>query len=136
MRMHAQTAMIENGFVHVPSTAPWLAEYLHELTTFPKGPHDDQVDSTAQMLDWFKQPMPEAGIFEYYRMLAEETRRGQPTPGRLVRLRAPAGVGAVQLLSGVHRNIGADGTVEMTDADAAPLLRAGWVRADTEDLPQ
>jgi predicted phage terminase large subunit-like protein len=136
MRMHAQTAMIENGFVHVPSTAPWLAEYLHELTTFPRGRHDDQVDSTAQMLDWFKQPMPEAGIFEYYRMLAEETRRGQPTPGRLVRLRAPAGVGAVQLLSGVHRNIGADGTVEMTDADAAPLLRAGWVRADTEDLLQ
>ena len=25
MRMHAQTAMIENGFVHVPDTAPWLA---------------------------------------------------------------------------------------------------------------
>ena len=32
MRMHAQTAMIENGFVHVPDTAPWLAPYLHELT--------------------------------------------------------------------------------------------------------
>jgi hypothetical protein len=32
MRMHAQTAMIENGFVHLPETAPWLAEYLHELT--------------------------------------------------------------------------------------------------------
>ena len=30
MRMHAQTAMIENGFVHIPETAPWLAEYLHE----------------------------------------------------------------------------------------------------------
>jgi len=28
--MHAQTAMIENGFVHIPETAPWLAEYLHE----------------------------------------------------------------------------------------------------------
>ena len=32
MRLHAQTAMIENGFVHIPETAPWLAEYLHELT--------------------------------------------------------------------------------------------------------
>jgi predicted phage terminase large subunit-like protein len=65
MRMHAQTAMIENGFVHLPDTAPWLAQYLHEITTFPNGRHDDQVDSTAQMLDWFKQagsgvptPMP------------------------------------------------------------------------------
>ena len=54
MRMHAQTAMIENGFVHLPKEATWLAEYLHELTAFPKGKHDDQVDSTAQMLDWFK----------------------------------------------------------------------------------
>ena len=54
MRMHAQTAMIENGFVHLPKETAWLAEYLHELTVFPKGKHDDQVDSTAQMLDWFK----------------------------------------------------------------------------------
>jgi predicted phage terminase large subunit-like protein len=43
MRMHAQTAMIENGFVHLPKEAAWLAEYLHELTVFPKGKHDDQV---------------------------------------------------------------------------------------------
>ena len=27
MRLHAQTALIENGFVHIPETAPWLAEY-------------------------------------------------------------------------------------------------------------
>jgi predicted phage terminase large subunit-like protein len=43
MRLHSQTAMIENGFVHIPETAPWLAEYLHELTVFPKGRHDDQL---------------------------------------------------------------------------------------------
>ena len=43
MRMHAQTAMIENGFVRVPDSAPWLAPYLHELTVFPNGKHDDQV---------------------------------------------------------------------------------------------
>src|SRR5207237_5524549 len=29
MRLKAQTAMIENGFVHIPETAPWLSEYLH-----------------------------------------------------------------------------------------------------------
>ena len=28
MRMHAQTAMIENGFVRVPDAAPWLTQYL------------------------------------------------------------------------------------------------------------
>jgi predicted phage terminase large subunit-like protein len=81
MRLHAQTAMIENGFVHLPETAPWLAEYLHEMTTFPKGKHDDQVDSTAQFLDWFKKPFSGWGIFEYYRQKAEELEQcRQPQP--------------------------------------------------------
>src|SRR6516164_1720966 len=76
MRMHAQTAMIENGFVHLPKEAAWLPEYLHELTAFPKGKHDDQVDSTAQMLDWLKRagggPTSNAGIFELTRRRADE----------------------------------------------------------------
>ncbi|MBV8506917.1 MAG: phage terminase large subunit [Alphaproteobacteria bacterium] len=70
MRLHAQTALIEN-FVYIPETAPWLAEYLHEISVFPKGKHDDQVDSTAQFLDWFKTPMPSWGIYEFYRRKAE-----------------------------------------------------------------
>ena len=41
MRMHAQTAMIENGFVRLRSSAPWLAQYLDEITTFPNGGQDD-----------------------------------------------------------------------------------------------
>ena len=72
MRLHAQTAVIENGFVHIPETAPWLAEYLHELTVFPNGKHDDQADSTAQFLDWCKKPFPGQGIYEYYRQRAQE----------------------------------------------------------------
>jgi predicted phage terminase large subunit-like protein len=81
MRMHAQTAMMENGFVHLPKEAAWLAEYLHELTVFPNDKHDDQVDSTAQLLDWFKQaasgPTSNAGIWYYYKQLAEQA-RAQP----------------------------------------------------------
>jgi predicted phage terminase large subunit-like protein len=55
MRLHAQTATIENGFVYLPKEALWLDEYLHELTTFPRGKHDDQVDSTSQALAWIKE---------------------------------------------------------------------------------
>jgi predicted phage terminase large subunit-like protein len=87
MRMHAQTAMIENGFVHLPKEASWLPEYLHELTAFPKGKHDDQVDSTAQMLDWMKRagsgPTSNAGIWHLYRELAEQARTQTPKPARL-----------------------------------------------------
>jgi predicted phage terminase large subunit-like protein len=96
LRMHARTAMIENGFVHLPEAAPWLAAYLHELTSFPKGRHDDQVDSTAKMLDWFKRgsgPSTNAGIFELTRRRAEALRRGEASPAPMTRLRAPAGSG-------------------------------------------
>jgi predicted phage terminase large subunit-like protein len=85
MRLHAQTAMIDNGFVYIPETAPWLAEYLHELTVFPKGKHDDQVDSTAQFLDWFKIPMSCWGIFELTRRQAQEIeQRHKPPPVKTV----------------------------------------------------
>jgi predicted phage terminase large subunit-like protein len=85
MRLHAQTTMIESGFVHIPDEAPWLAEYLHEMTIFPKGKHDDQVDSTAQFLDWFKTPMPGWGIFEHTRRIAEELeQRRKPPPVKTV----------------------------------------------------
>jgi hypothetical protein len=49
------SSTIENGFVHLPEKAEWLATYLHELVTFPKGKYDDQADSTSQALDWAKQ---------------------------------------------------------------------------------
>ena len=85
MRLHAQTAMIENGFVYIPETAAWLPEYLHEMTVFPKGKHDDQVDSTAQFLDWFKRPFPGQGIYEHYRRLAQATEQaGKPQPRQTV----------------------------------------------------
>jgi predicted phage terminase large subunit-like protein len=68
MRFNAQTATIENGFVHVPQQAPWLAEYLHEITTFPSAKYDDQADSTSQALGWINQSPPESSIFAYYRL--------------------------------------------------------------------
>ena len=56
MRLNAQTGTIENGFVHLQKNAPWLELYLHELATVPRSKYDDQADSTAQFLDWFKRP--------------------------------------------------------------------------------
>jgi predicted phage terminase large subunit-like protein len=54
MRMHAQTAMFENGLVFLPRTASWLPDFVHELTGFPGTRHDDQVDSTTQFLDYIR----------------------------------------------------------------------------------
>src|SRR5437762_3107503 len=51
MRLHAQTAAFENGRVLLRVRAPWLSEYINELTSFPGTRQDDQVDSTTQALD-------------------------------------------------------------------------------------
>jgi hypothetical protein len=99
--------------------------YLHEMTVFPKGRNDDQVDSTAQFLDWFKKPFPGQNIFELYRMQAEKL---QWRKSVWVRLRAPPGVGAVQTFSGCHLAISPDGTVEMSAEDAQYLIRDGWIQ--------
>jgi hypothetical protein len=126
MRMHAQTAVIENGFVHLPETAPWLAEYLHELAVFPNGKHDDQVDSTAQFLDWFKRPFPGQGIYQLYQ---RDDERGRRRTRSWVRLQAPPGIGSVQTLhSRQHLTVGLDGTVEMWAEDAQYYIRDGWTK--------
>jgi len=133
MRMHAQTAMIENGFVYIPQSAPWLAEYLHEMTVFPNGKHDDQVDATAQFLEWFQKPFPGQNVFEYYQKEAaklkqqggEPVKRKPPRPVN-VRIKAPPGIGAAQTFSGRHINIGPDGIVEMSEEDAFYFTPAGW----------
>jgi predicted phage terminase large subunit-like protein len=52
MRLHAQSIKFENGSVRIPREASWLEEYVRELTGFPGGKFDDQVDSTAQALEY------------------------------------------------------------------------------------
>lgn len=54
MRLYTHLTWIKNGDVLLPESAPWLREYLREMGTFPNGDHDDQVDSTSQVLAWAK----------------------------------------------------------------------------------
>ena len=58
MRLYAQTATMENGFVYLPRDAPWLADYVHEITIFPNSKYDDQADSTSQALNWLTARRP------------------------------------------------------------------------------
>jgi predicted phage terminase large subunit-like protein len=54
MRLITQTNPFENGQVLLPRHAPWLAEYVTELTGFPGSRYADQVDSTTQALDYMR----------------------------------------------------------------------------------
>lgn len=55
-RLLSVTPIIEGGRIAVPNEAPWLAEFRRELTLFPNGKHDDQVDSLSQFLTWLTIP--------------------------------------------------------------------------------
>ena len=57
---------------------PELRRAVRELTVFPKSKHDDQVDSTAQMLDWFKRGGQEQQ--EWIQALARGPQPASPEP--------------------------------------------------------
>ena len=82
MRLNSITNIIENGLVFLPEKAAWLAEYLHELMTFPNGKYDDQADSTSQALDWIKDRRSEP--YAWLRLIA---RRDMIEEGRLDEVR-------------------------------------------------
>lgn len=51
-RANASAPLFKGGNVYVPhpELASWVTAYVRELTTFPFGEHDDQVDMTTQAL--------------------------------------------------------------------------------------
>jgi hypothetical protein len=126
MRLRDQTAMIEAGYVYLPREAHWLDDYLHELTTFPNGKYDDQADSTSQALGWIRESSRQPHILRYYE---EERQRLHSKAGAvMVKLKAPVGISHVSTLSGRQLAVRVDGTIEVSESDALPLLRGGFTR--------
>ena len=89
MRLHAQTATIENGFVHLPETAYWLADHIHELILFRAGQlrRPSRLHGAGARLDEIRPPG--WGIFEYYRDFVAQANGTAPEP--LVSLKTPPG---------------------------------------------
>jgi predicted phage terminase large subunit-like protein len=56
VRLNMHTTAFENGRVFLPRHAPWLADYVAELTGFLGTKFDDQVDSTTQALAYLSEP--------------------------------------------------------------------------------
>jgi predicted phage terminase large subunit-like protein len=51
-RVYAITPLIESGRVFLPRSAPWLHDFMEEISAFPNGEHDDIVDSLSQALKY------------------------------------------------------------------------------------
>ena len=55
VRANAVTGVIEAGRVFLPEHASWLHDFVEELSAFPNGAFDDQVDSLTQVLNYLRQ---------------------------------------------------------------------------------
>lgn len=49
-RVHAVSPIIESGNVLLPQGAEWAPDFIENLSVFPNGKHDDDVDSATQAL--------------------------------------------------------------------------------------
>lgn len=58
MRLEAAVPYIKNGQLYLLDGAPWLEEFVKELTVFPNGLNDDRVDALSQCLN-FKRAVDE-----------------------------------------------------------------------------
>ena len=50
-RASSAAARVEGGKVFINKLAPWRREFEDELTSFPRGEHDDQVDAFSSLLE-------------------------------------------------------------------------------------
>jgi predicted phage terminase large subunit-like protein len=120
MRLRAQTAKIEGGFVLFPKDAPWLDIYLRELLSFPNAKNDDQVDSTVFALAWTTEH-PEPGIIKYYKQQVEQIAK-QP---KMFKVRIPGTTTHYQTIASRMVLIPADRIIELTEEEFVPALMCG-----------
>jgi len=89
-RASAVSPAIESGNVYLPSfeLAPWINDYIEELSAFPNGVHDDDVDATTQALNrliyntksYYVEPKPyEINSMEerVYKTLERKSKKGK-----------------------------------------------------------
>lgn len=54
VRMEAMLKYVRSGRVLLPQDAPWLTVFEHELSAFPNGKYDDQVDAFSQLILFYE----------------------------------------------------------------------------------
>jgi predicted phage terminase large subunit-like protein len=55
-RAAAVAPAIESGHVFLPLEASWTEDYVEQWAQFPRGAHDDMVDSSTQALTYLLLP--------------------------------------------------------------------------------
>lgn len=128
MRLHAQTAKIEGGFVLFPKEAPWLDAYIHELVNFPNAKNDDQVDSTVYALAWFT--LKTGGAWGWLKYMDNQvSREARANKIGMIRVWLPPPSTNYHLITGRQISVPEDRIVEMTEDEYMPLINGGARKA-------
>jgi len=90
-RAQATAPLWESGSIELPDPqlfdCPWIEDYLHNICTFPKAAHDDDMDSTSQALIYMRSRLG-GGIVDFYRQQASG--EVQASEANRPKLRRPA----------------------------------------------
>jgi predicted phage terminase large subunit-like protein len=103
-RAQAIAPLWESGSIELPDPqefgCSWIEDYLHNICTFPKAAHDDDVDATSQALIYMRNRLG-GGIVEFYRRQAT----GEILVARTAHLSQPISNGSAD--SGANSSCGA-----------------------------
>ncbi|HET9837262.1 MAG TPA: phage terminase large subunit, partial [Candidatus Angelobacter sp.] len=91
-RAQATAPLWEAGSILLPDPQVfglhWMDDYLHNICTFPKAAHDDDVDATSQALIWMRTRLG-GGIVDFYRMQATGEPPAEPKATERSSARSP-----------------------------------------------
>lgn len=78
-RAQAMAPLWEAGSVELPDPqtfdVPWIESYIHNLCTFPRAAHDDDMDATSQALIYMRSRLRQTtGLIDFYREEAARNR--------------------------------------------------------------
>jgi predicted phage terminase large subunit-like protein len=132
-RAQATAPLWESGSIELPDPqvfgCTWIEDYLHNICTFPKAAHDDDVDATSQALIYMRTRLG-GGIVEFYRMQATGEVRDSPAPSKSARL--TSGSADTMEESVLARNVNeaiAQGNQIQCNIKQYPQIRAALVDA-------
>jgi predicted phage terminase large subunit-like protein len=95
-RLAARANRFNNGQILLPRKAPWLDDYVDELTSFPDSDFSDQVDSTSQALTHDLSNAQFEGQLRVIRALNSD---GRAAPGKIKLRGLPASNGGVLMFA-------------------------------------
>lgn len=142
------SAQVQAGNVYIVETGDpvvdaWIKPFIAELSTFPAGANDDQVDAVSDAFNECAGVVAGEGLMEYYRRLAEAARNGenpyaraqpaqvgadgQPDDGRVAVIMPPDSGSTFHGIEGDRYTPDAAGRVRVKPCDLAVMQRHGAV---------